>query len=54
MQARFAEEAAASLPSLDPGAVAADPDAVLGALALQRLRLRQDQRVPEWNPSRSS
>jgi hypothetical protein len=46
---RFGEEARASLPALDnstsglPGA-----EDVFTAMNLQRLRLRQDQQVPEW------
>ena len=48
-QVRFAEEAAASLPTLDASTISADPDAVFTALEIQRLRLRQDQRVPEWD-----
>jgi hypothetical protein len=44
---RFATEARASLPGLDQGH-ACDPDEVYAALGLQRVRLRQDQGVPEW------
>ena len=46
---RFAEEAAASLPTLHASTVSADPGTVFTALEIQRLRLRQDQRVPEWD-----
>ena len=47
---RFAEEARASLPGLagDAGEPAL-PGAVFAAVSLQRLRLRHDQQVPEWN-----
>ena len=48
-RARFSEVAAASLPTLDASTVSADPAAVFTALDIQRLRLRQDQRVPEWD-----
>ena len=48
MQARFIEEAKASLPSMDTGDTPGSPD-VFAGLELQRLRLRQDQRVPEWD-----
>lgn len=51
MRTRFAEEAAASLPGLNAHEVMFEPDRVLEALGLQRLRLRQDQRVPEWQVS---
>jgi len=44
---RFAAEARASLPGLDIG-TACHPDDVQAAMALQRMRLRQDQGVPEW------
>ena len=44
---RFALEASASL----PGVVAADADldSYYSALNLQRLRLKQNQQVPEWS-----
>jgi hypothetical protein len=44
---RFLGEARASLPSL---AYTRDIllDDILGGIALQRLRLKQDQQVPEW------
>ena len=45
---RFAAKACASLPGLDAGA-ACHPDDVQAAVALQRVRLRQDQGVPEWS-----
>lgn len=45
---RFAAEARASLPGLDVGS-ACHPDGVQTAMALQRMRLRQDQGVPEWS-----
>lgn len=45
---RFAAEARASLPGLD-AAGACHPDDVQAAVALQRMRLRQDQGVPEWS-----
>lgn len=45
---RFAAEARASLPGLDAGA-ACHPNDVQAAMALQRMRLRQDQGVPEWS-----
>lgn len=45
---RFAAEARASLPSLDAG-TAFHPDDVQAAVMLQRMRLRQDQGVPEWS-----
>ncbi len=47
---RFSEEARASLPGLvgDAG-VLARPDDVFAAVSLQRLRLRHDQQVAEWD-----
>lgn len=45
---RFAAEARASLPGLDAGD-ACRPDEVQAAMALQRVRLRQNQGVPEWS-----
>lgn len=45
---RFAAEARASLPGLDVG-TACHPQDVQAAMALQRMRLRQDQGVPEWS-----
>lgn len=45
MPARFTEEARASLPGLGRDTA---PEEVFGAMALQRLRLRLDQGVPEW------
>ena len=47
-RARFMEEATASLPALQAGRALELAD-VFDALSLQRLRLRQDQRVPEWD-----
>lgn len=44
---RFATEACASLPCLTIEAASRSED-VLAAVALQRLRLHQDQGVPEW------
>ena len=44
---RFATEAAASLPGLDK-THASRLENVQAAMALQRMRLRQDQGVPEW------
>lgn len=44
---RFMEEATASLPMLQRGQTL-EPTDVFNAMSLQRLRLRQDQRVPEW------
>ena len=48
LRSRFAEEAAASLPTLEADPISATPDRVFATLELQRLRLRQDQRVSEW------
>ena len=45
---RFAAEACASLPGLDVGSTS-HLDDVQAAVALQRMRLRQDQGVPEWS-----
>ena len=45
---RFATEASASLPGLTPQ-TAFLSDNVWAAMALQRMRLRQDQGVPEWS-----
>jgi len=47
LPARFESEARASLPGLS-AATGANTDDVQAAMALQRLRLRQDQGVPEW------
>jgi hypothetical protein len=44
LQRRFAEEAAAALPATNPQ----DPEDVFAALEWRRLRLSQDQHVPEW------
>jgi SAM-dependent methyltransferase len=43
---RFALEALASLPGLDRQAI--EPDDIFNAVSLQRMRLRHDQQVPEW------
>jgi len=43
---QFTDEARASLPGL--GTKAPGPGEVFGALRMQRLRLRHDQQVPEW------
>jgi SAM-dependent methyltransferase len=45
---RFGEEARASLPALDSTSGLPAADDVFTAMTLQRLRLRQDQQVPEW------
>ena len=47
-RARFIEEAMASLPTLQ-AAQPPEPADVFDALSVQRLRLRQDQRAPEWD-----
>ena len=44
---RFALEASASLPGVV--AAEADLDSYYSALNLQRLRLKQNQQVPEWS-----
>ena len=44
---RFALEAAASLPSIMASALALED--VYAALTLQRMRLKHDQQVPEWD-----
>jgi hypothetical protein len=44
---QFGEEARASLPALSGSA----PEDVFSAVALQRIRLRHDQQVPEWDGS---
>jgi hypothetical protein len=50
---RFAEEARASLPALMmPKTGMPDMDDMYAAVELQRLRLHQDQQVPEWAGSR--
>jgi len=46
---RFDDEARASLPAMPPSGEVPDADEVYGAVALQRLRLHQDQQVPEWS-----
>jgi hypothetical protein len=45
---RFVDEARASLPAIPSSGSIPDTDEVYGAVALQRLRLHQDQQVPEW------
>ena len=47
---RFMLEAAVSLPGIVPAAT--DLDACYSALNLQRLRLKQNQQVPEWSGER--
>jgi SAM-dependent methyltransferase len=49
---RFGNEARASLPGLTDQARACDADEVYAAVGLQRIRLSQDQGVPEWTPNR--
>jgi hypothetical protein len=44
---RFLGEAMASLPSI-MGTLQPSLDEIFSGLALQRLRLKQDQQVPEW------
>ena len=44
---RFSDEARASLPGLAQAGAWATED-VLAALHVQRLRLKHDQKVPEW------
>jgi len=39
----------ASLPAMPASVGVPDTDEVYGAVALQRLRLHQDQQVPEWS-----
>ena len=46
---RFVTEACASLPALQDNPTTVGPDDVYAAAGLQRLRLRQDQQVPEWS-----
>jgi len=45
LRGRFEREIAAALPVADP----ADPEQVFAAVEWRRLRLRQDQQVPEWH-----
>lgn len=45
---RFDDEVRASLPAVAPTGGVPDTDEVYGAVVLQRLRLHQDQQVPEW------
>lgn len=44
LRGRFSRETAAVLPTVDPS----DPEQVFAAVEWRRLRLRQDQQVPEW------
>jgi HNH endonuclease len=46
---RFFVEARASLPGLKPGGGVRSAEEVYAGVGLQRLRLRQDQLVPEWS-----
>ena len=50
LAARFALEAAASLPGIPPAA--SDLDSYHGAMSLQRLRLKRNQQAPEWKGHR--
>jgi len=45
LRGRFGQETAAAFPVADPG----DPELVFAAVEWRRLRLRQDQQVPEWH-----
>ncbi len=46
---RFGHEARASLPGIpSEGREVCDPERVLTAVSLQRMRLHHDQQVPEW------
>ena len=49
LRSRFVEEARASLPGLLASETDVTPEDVFAAMELQRLRLRQDQQVPEWS-----
>ena len=49
LRSRFVEEARASLPGLLASETDVTPEHVFAAMELQRLRLRQDQQVPEWS-----
>lgn len=46
---RFTAEAASSLPGVQPTPETSIADVVFAGIQLQRLRLWQDQRVPEWD-----
>jgi hypothetical protein len=46
---RFVAEACASLPALQGNQAVTSPNDVFAAVGFQRLRLRQDQQVPEWS-----
>ena len=48
LRTRFVEEARASLPGLLASETDITPEDVFAAMELQRIRLRQDQQVPEW------
>jgi hypothetical protein len=45
---RFSDEARASLPAVEASIGVPDLGEVYAAVGLQRLRLHQDQQVPEW------
>jgi hypothetical protein len=49
LERRFADEVQASLPAMTTTGGIPDTDEVYAAVALQRLRLHQDQQVPEWS-----
>jgi hypothetical protein len=46
---RFGDEVRASLPAIGSSEGVPDLNEVYAAVVLQRLRLHQDQQVPEWN-----
>jgi hypothetical protein len=48
LERRFADEAQASLPAMTMTDDVPDTDEVYAAVTLQRLRLHQDQQIPEW------
>jgi hypothetical protein len=48
LQRRFADEVRASLPAVATSDRPLDIEGVYAAVTLQRLRLHQDQQVPEW------
>jgi hypothetical protein len=47
-RARLAEEARARLPAIETSASVPELEDAYAAVELQRLRLHQDQQVPEW------
>ena len=49
LRSRFVEEARASLPGLLASETDITPEDVFAAMELRRMRLRQDQQVPEWS-----